>query len=150
MTLRSPGTAPQSPSAPPRASILVVEDDPDHLELAILVLEHGGYEATGASNGNVALHRLEHGPVPDLILADLAMPVMDGWRFIAELKARPDLAAIPVVVFTGGGERALISAPVSAGYIEKSVGPERLLETIAACLARRKRRHASGSQPVGG
>jgi len=78
--------------------------------------------------------------VPDLIVVDLLMPGMDGGTFIAELKQRPALAEIPVVVMTGAGERALYAAPVSAGYLEKPLNPAYMLETLAAGLARRPRR----------
>lgn len=71
-----------------------------------------------------------------------------GWRFITELRARPGLADIPVVVMTGAGQRTLASAPVSAGYLAKPLDRERLLETIEAALARTKRRK-SGSHPIG-
>jgi CheY-like chemotaxis protein len=137
-----------SPLAPRSASILVVEDDPDSLHAACQILEEEGYHAESAADGSVAFERLLRGLRPDLILVDLMMPVMDGWRFIVELRARPELAQIPVVVVSGAGERTLNSAPVSAGYLEKPINPARLLETVAACLARRKRR-TSGVRPIG-
>jgi CheY-like chemotaxis protein len=129
------------------ASILLVDDDADFSDIVREILEEEGYAVTGAANGRVALDLLVRGPLPDLVVVDLLMPVMDGWQTIAEMKARPELAAIPVVVLTGAGRRVLSSAPVSAGYVEKPLNAARLLETIAVCLARRSAR-ASGILPT--
>jgi CheY-like chemotaxis protein len=140
MTTQFPSLAPATPVAPRSACILVVDDDPGQLAIMREVLEEEGYIVEVATDGKVALDRLLHGPPPDLVVTDLAMPVMDGWQLIAGLKERPSLAGIPVVVLSGGEPRALKSAPVSAGYLEKPVNPARLLETLAACRARRHRR----------
>jgi CheY-like chemotaxis protein len=149
MAIQTSTTTPRSPLATQAASILVVEDDADHLEAVREILEDEGYIVEGADDGSVGLDRLLRGPSPDALLVDLLMPVMDGWRFIAEVKERPALAEIPIIVISGSGERTLVSAPVSAGYLEKPINAARLLETLAACLARRKRR-ASGTRPIGG
>jgi CheY-like chemotaxis protein len=69
---------------------------------------------------------------------------MDGWEFVAALKARPDWASIPVVVTSQGGPRVLSSAPVSAGYLAKPLDRSQLLQTIACCLWRRRDRRESG------
>jgi CheY-like chemotaxis protein len=121
------------------AAVLVVEDDADHRNSVGMLLEDEGYRVEGAVNGRAALDRLLSAPPPDLVLLDLMMPVMDGRQLLLEMKARPALAEIPVVVITGGGSHLLYSAPVAAGYLEKPVGAARLLETIAACLARARR-----------
>jgi CheY-like chemotaxis protein len=133
----------------PSASILVVDDDPDFHALVREVLKGEGYAVTAASNGRDALDLLLRGPLPDLMVVDLFMPVMDGWQLIENMKARPELAAIPVVAVSGAGDRALSSAPVSAGYVDKSLNAARLVETIAVCLARRSRR-TSGIIPTDG
>ncbi len=138
MVTQSHSAAPDTPVA----SVLVVEDDADDLRALREILERERYHVEGAANGSIALGRLLSGPPPDLVLVDLFMPVMDGWRFIAEMKARPDLAVIPVVVVSGGGERTLSSAPVSAGYLQKPIHPARLVETLSACLARREQRRS--------
>ena len=118
---------------------LVVEDDADHRATVRDILEEEGYRVDIAVHGGDALARVLAGPQPDLIVLDLVMPVMDGWAFMAELKARPALAAIPVVVISQGGEDVLNSAPVSAGYLAKPLDRSRLLETITNCLWRRQR-----------
>ena len=132
--------------APPLASILVVDDDDDFRIAVTEVLEDEGYHVQSAADGRSALALLEGGSIPDLVLTDLLMPVLDGWQLIAALKESPALAKILVVVISGAGERTLVSAPVSAGYVEKPLSPARLLETLAATLARRERK-SSGVVP---
>jgi two-component system OmpR family response regulator len=119
---------------------LVVDDDQDHLESARTVLEDAGYHVRTAVDGVDALRVALTGQPPDLILLDLYMPRMDGWAFVAQLKAQAELPRIPVVAMTGAGDRALRSAPVCAGYLSKPMGAARLLETVGACLARRRGR----------
>ena len=62
-------------------TILVVDDDADIRDAMCLILEHNGYRATAASNGEEALRVLRAGRPVDLILLDMMMPVMDGWGF---------------------------------------------------------------------
>jgi CheY-like chemotaxis protein len=125
-------------AAPP--CLLIVDDDKDHRETVREVLEEQGYRVETAVHGRDALNRLLDGARPDLILLDLWMPEMDGWAFMAELKAREDLAGIPVVVTSQAGERVINSAPVSAGYLNKPLDRSRLLEIIDCLLWRRRRR----------
>jgi CheY-like chemotaxis protein len=128
------------------ASILVVEDDADERGILCEILDGAGYQVGAAADGTEALVCVLTGPPPDLILLDLCMPILDGWGFMAELKARPALAAIPVVVMSGAGEEALNRAPVSAGYLRKPLKLPTLLETIEGALWRRKR-HSRVTRP---
>jgi CheY-like chemotaxis protein len=120
--------------------LLVVDDDADLREVLSDVLREAGYNVRTAIDGRDALARVRGGPLPDLIVVDLLMPEMNGWAFIAELKASPELAAIPVVVTTAAGDTVLNSAPVCAGYLSKPLGQLRLLETVARCLSFRLNR----------
>lgn len=90
--------------------ILLVDDDDNFRPVAAAALEQAGYQVAEASDGKMALAWLaEHRP--DLILADLEMPVLDGRELCTRLRAEPAWAAIPVL---------LLSA-----FIE-SDGPDRL------------------------
>jgi CheY-like chemotaxis protein len=129
-----PRNLPRAQRAPAK-TILVVDDDFDHREAVRDTLENEGYLVRTAANGRDALYQLLGGPLPDLILLDLLMPVMDGSAFMAELKLRPELAAIPVVAISAGSVRVLYATPAS-GYLSKPVGAWRLLGTIASCLSR--------------
>ena len=122
--------------ATPAKTVLVVDDDADHSAAIRDILEEEGYCVRAAVNGREALQGLLEGALPDLILLDMMMPVMDGWTFAAELKLRPALAAIPVVAISVGGDPVLYRAPVCAGYLSKPFGAWRLVETVARCLAR--------------
>ena len=79
--------------------ILVVDDDPDARARLRQVLTRQGWTVSEAGNGQEALDLVLHAP-PQLILLDLTMPVMDGFAFLHELRARPGCGDIPVVVLT--------------------------------------------------
>jgi CheY-like chemotaxis protein len=93
------------PATPPMSKkhlILIVDDDLDIREvLADALVEHGHTVLT-ASNGAEALTIMRRPPLPSLILLDLMMPVMNGYRFLEESQKDPALAFIPVVVLTAG------------------------------------------------
>jgi len=86
----------------PSPPILVVEDLDDHRELLTQVLVDLGYAVTSAVNGRAALDLMRDGLRPALVLLDLLMPVMDGAKFLVDLRAHADpvLARIPVVLMT--------------------------------------------------
>jgi CheY-like chemotaxis protein len=91
--------------------ILVVDDDPDTLEVARLVLEDEGYQIEVAANGLAALERLrspERPPV--LLLLDLMMPGVDGVTVLRELERSAELPRIPVVIMTAATATAETSA----------------------------------------
>jgi CheY-like chemotaxis protein len=112
----------------------VVDDDRDVLEALRDVLQDAGYLVLTATNGKEALEVLDGVARPDLAIVDLMMPVMDGWGFVAELRAR---APIPVVVITAAGENVLANAPVAAGYLTKPVNLGALLEVVRRRLSTR-------------
>ena len=114
-------------------SVLIVDDDIDIRETITVVLEDEGYLVVSAANGEEALKYLRAGvtALPQLILLDLMMPVMDGFEFRAEQQKDPALATIPVVVITASGsakERAK-SMRVDA-MIQKPIALDTLLATI--------------------
>ena len=80
-------------------TVMVVDDDPDILELARLVLEGGGFRVVGAPSGTEAIQRAGD-ERPDLILLDINMPGMDGWQVLRVLKVDELTRAIPVAMFS--------------------------------------------------
>ncbi|MGK0482544.1 MAG: PAS domain S-box-containing protein, partial [Planctomycetota bacterium] len=78
---------------------LVVEDDEPTRELLCRNLRSEGWTVESAENGAIALERIE-AELPDLIVLDLMMPVMDGFEFLAKLRLRDDAANVPVLVVT--------------------------------------------------
>jgi DNA-binding response OmpR family regulator len=83
------------------ASVLVVDDDPNLVRLMIKFLKLEGFAPVPAGNGQEALDYLRGGGDASVILLDLRMPVMDGWKFRREQKRDPDIARIPVVILSG-------------------------------------------------
>ena len=80
--------------------VLIVDDDPDLLEVTSFVIESEGIAVETAKNGEEALALLRAGRRPRLVLFDLIMPVMNGWEFLEEVAKDPSLTQIPVVVLT--------------------------------------------------
>ena len=84
---------------PPESRALVIDDDADTRARIRTLLEKDGWSVVEAGDGREGLDRLA-GAQPGVILLDLTMPVMDGFAFMEELRARPDGAEIPVIVLT--------------------------------------------------
>src|SRR5512136_3042015 len=79
--------------------ILIVDDDPDALDLIGLILRRHGYEPVGVLSGTEALQFLAH-DVPDLIVLDVMMPGLDGNAVCQQIRADSRTASIPVVMLT--------------------------------------------------
>jgi CheY-like chemotaxis protein len=116
--------------------ILVVEDDEDAREALVALLQMKGYRAVPAGNGKEALDYLRKAPVPDLIILDLWMPVMDGWEFRAEQIKDPRLKRVPVIVVTALSDRADVDANE---VIIKPVDVDRLLTSVSSYCRREPR-----------
>lgn len=116
--------------------LLVVDDDEDICEILKLVLEEEGYSVITASDGAQALGLLRTGQVsPALIILDLMMPVLDGWRFWDARQLDPTLLQIPVIVLTATGLRT--GALGDALILPKPVEREILIRAIADASGRR-------------
>jgi CheY-like chemotaxis protein len=112
-------------------TILVIEDDPECREAVVFVLELEGYRVVAVEHGLAGLHYLDAHDPPALILLDLMLPVMDGWRFVSEQRARPALAAIPVVLMSGERDLAKQATRLGvAGSIEKPLAIDALAATV--------------------
>ena len=113
------------------ATILVVDDDESIRELLRLHLSGAGYAVQVAEDAISAGYMVLRTP-PDLIITDIAMPHMDGFEFVAALKADKSLPYIPVVFLTSiedGDNRGKELGAV--GYITKPVTADRLLALVA-------------------
>ena len=76
--------------------ILVAEDVADTRELMKLLLEYHGHEVDTAANGQLALDAVAK-RLPDIILMDLRMPVMDGFTAVRQLRQAPDTRTVPII-----------------------------------------------------
>jgi DNA-binding response OmpR family regulator len=122
-----------------RPLVLVVEDDPDVLQILRVNLEAAGLDTMLAADGDTAFRRIEE-ERPDAILLDLMLPVMDGWAILAALTSRAD--APPVVVCSSRRGEAELDRATRLGafdYVLKPFDPERVV--MAA-------RRATGLDPV--
>jgi two-component system, NtrC family, sensor kinase len=131
-----PATARQPPIRSREASrghILVVEDEADARTVMRPILEHGGYEVSFAENGRDALWRLFSEALPDIIVLDLKMPVMDGWEFRAIQKKDPTLGLIPVLAVSADASAKATSISADA-YLTKPLDAPELLSTIDRVL----------------
>ena len=96
------------------------------------MLEHAGFEVVTASGGAEGLRMLRDDSAIGLVLLDLMMPEMDGWRFRHAQRADARLASVPTLVVTGAalgpGVRDELQA---ADYLAKPVTPDLLISTVA-------------------
>jgi len=123
-----------------RAPVLIVEDDPDLRVALSRLLADEGYEVVTAAEGQEALDRLRAPSRPCLVLLDLMMPNIDGFEFRVRQLEDPDLAAIPVIVLSGGGNLEEKAAPLgAAASLTKPLDFDRLLECVARISRARER-----------
>lgn len=87
------------PNAPPRGTLLLVDDEPQNVQLLVEVFEHAGYKTLSAGSGPEALE-VARAQKPDAILLDLMMPGMDGFEVLRRLRADAEMRHIPVMVIT--------------------------------------------------
>lgn len=120
----------------PGAKILIVENEYTNLRLMEHILAFAGYECVSASNGQAALEVFER-ERPDLILTDIAMPVMDGLAVTAALRARPHGARIPIVAVSAHAmpeDRDYALRHGCTAYLTKPYKPHDLLELVERLL----------------
>ncbi|HIJ65114.1 MAG TPA: response regulator [Candidatus Hydrogenedentes bacterium] len=125
----------------PSATILVVEDEEDIIELLQFNLVKAGYDARAATSGEDAVRFVRLEP-PDLIVLDLMLPGIDGLEVCRLLKADANTRHIPIVMLTAKGEEADIIVGLELGaddYITKPFSPKVLIARLRAVLRRRAR-----------
>jgi CheY-like chemotaxis protein len=109
--------------------ILVVDDDASHRALICDLLEEMGYRTREASNGREALDLLEE-TLPQAVLLDLRMPVMNGWGVLEALKEMPRARGLPIIIISAYGyewEAELVGA---SGHISKPVDLDKVRTTL--------------------
>jgi two-component system cell cycle response regulator DivK len=132
-------------------NVLIVDDEPDNLNLIADLLEFSGAKVVRAENGKQALALFEHDK-PNIILLDLAMPDLDGWAVHRQLRARPDARSVPIIALTGlamPDDAERVRAAGFDGYITKPFRAKVLLDTLSACVQRfhQKARADIGAAP---
>jgi len=137
MNTRSPSAGNISGTRPP--TILIVENEISNRILIEKVLSTRGYRCLSASNGREALDLLDR-EVVDLILTDLSMPVLDGYRTIQLIRARPGISQVPIIAVTAYALNDENEAAMQIGcneYLTKPFKPRQLLEVVDRLLPKR-------------
>ena len=116
----------------PIQTLLVVEDDPAMLIALRDILERAGYVILTAENGEVALKILSNSK-PELILSDIAMPVMDGFELLESVRKIPSGATIPFIFLTARGTREDIFTGKSLGVDDYITKPRHKQRTPVCC-----------------
>ena len=126
------------------AKLLIVDDEPTLVLLMQTVLEKDGHTVESAANGQEALVKLgvapdyPSAPLPDLVLLDVMMPVLDGLGVAAAMKDHPRAGRIPILIVTAKGDmRPLFEAmPQVAGFFQKPFTPAGLREAVQKAVKR--------------
>jgi DNA-binding response OmpR family regulator len=122
----------------PDSRILIVDDQPEILELTALVLRGAGYRVDCVSSGIEALDHLAAHPC-SLVLLDIDMPGMSGWETLRLIRADEPLAGLPVVMFSVKSEfrdRVLGMQEGAIDYITKPFEVDQLLYRVRRILER--------------
>ena len=116
--------------------ILIIDDEPDILELLCLRLEANNYEVISASDGQKGLDKARN-ENPDLIILDLMLPRIDGYKVCRMLKFDERFKNIPIILFTARTQEADMKLGQEVGadaYITKPFEPNILLSKVAELL----------------
>lgn len=120
----------------PSPVILIMEDDINNRELTEKILKHSGFHVVSVTNGREGLSILEN-LVPDMIIMDLSMPLLDGWETTRIIKTKPEWQMIPVIAVTAHAMAEEIRRALEAGcdkYLIKPFHPHDLVSTVKNML----------------
>ncbi len=122
--------------------IMIVDDEPDVVDLVKIVLKSEGYEVVTANSGKEALDKIGN-ELPDLVLLDIMMPQMDGWEVYNHIKSNSKTKDIPVAMLTAKSQSIdkMIGLHVVQvdDYITKPFGRAELLERVKKILSEKGR-----------
>ena len=118
--------------------ILIADDEPNIVTALEFLLREAAYDVEVARNGEEALALMERS-APDLVLLDVMMPSRSGYDVCRDLRARPELARMKVIMLSAKGGQADVQKGIDAGadlYITKPFSNRELLQRIRELLAR--------------
>ncbi|CAG0991624.1 Phosphate regulon transcriptional regulatory protein PhoB [Myxococcaceae bacterium] len=129
------------------ARILVVDDEPDLLELVRFNLTQAGFQVTTATSGREGLEQLKNA-APDLVVLDLMLPDVSGNDICRQIRSDPSLAELPILMLTAKSEEVdrVVGFELGADdYVAKPFSPRELTLRVRAVLRRRAGPPAAGS-----
>lgn len=114
------------------STVMVVDDDDDTRSVLRMILENEGHRVLDAPHGAAALALIDPNALPDVVMTDLVMPILNGEELILRLRLDPNTASIPIVVVSGnaGTAQALHSSGLVDGVIHKPFEPADLVECV--------------------
>jgi len=117
--------------------ILVVDDEPDILQVAVFRLKKAGYDVAQAVNGREAIDSIK-ALRPDLVLLDLRLPEISGFEVCRIIKSDNELRNIPVIIFTASvnGLEEKMKEMGADAYLPKPFEPDQLLEKIKSIIGK--------------
>lgn len=124
------------PRGPSGARVLLVDDEPDQVEMYQYALESAGFDVVGAYTGGAGLQRARE-LHPDIIVLDVRLPDITGWEVCAALKRDAETADIPIVILTAAASSTLPREAVESGceaYLLKPCYPDELTRTLRVVL----------------
>ncbi len=130
-----------------KKKIVVVEDEPDILEVLSYNLKREGFDVSVALDGVKGLELVKK-VEPDLVILDLMLPGMDGLEICRQIKGAQKLRHIPIIMVTAKGEESDIVLGLGIGaddYVAKPFSPRELIARVKAAI----RRSAHSAQPSG-
>jgi signal transduction histidine kinase/CheY-like chemotaxis protein len=118
--------------------VIMVDDEPDSLELVKVILEEEGANVFSVSSATAALRLLTQSQF-DLLISDIGMPEMDGYKFIRQVRGLPpqfnrDIPAIALTAYAGDTNRRKILIAGFQSHLEKPIEPQNLLDAIASVI----------------
>ena len=128
---------PSNPARGVGARVLLVDDQPDQVEMYHFALADSGFVVDEAENGAQAIERARSHH-PDVIVLDLRLPDMSGWEVCSALKADPQTADIPIIILTAAVSVRLPQQAAEAGcaaYLLKPCYPDDLTRAVREVLA---------------
>ncbi len=117
--------------------VLVVDDDPELLQLVRVLLARINVEAISAENATIAAHLLRTQPLPHLIILDMMLPDVSGVEFLRQMRAKPDYDEVPVLVLSALIDPEKIRAALDSGadrYLTKPYIANNLLTVVQDIL----------------
>ena len=137
VSMARPGLRPLKP-VNGKAHVLVVEDEPLTSSMIQRMLTAAGYEPVPAGSGREVVEKLRNPRLPDLILMDVMLPDIDGFKILERIRAHKVIGDIPVVMVSGQADMADISRGFTAGadgYVTKPTTRKALLGVIEQVMA---------------